>query len=125
MHMCVCAFTCVCVRVCARAFVCVCVLVVLIPAVLCMSAGHKLSATQCVEGMASGLYEELFTTVVSLINRYTHTYSIHIHTHTHTHAHTHTHTQPHSHIHTHTQAHSHIYTHTHTQTVGPNIKGRS
>ncbi|XP_012670727.1 unconventional myosin-XVIIIb isoform X2 [Clupea harengus] len=31
--------------------------------------GHKLSATQCVEGMASGLYEELFTTVVSLINR--------------------------------------------------------
>ncbi|KAL2099861.1 hypothetical protein ACEWY4_004255 [Coilia grayii] len=31
--------------------------------------GHKLSATQCLEGMASGLYEELFATVVSLINR--------------------------------------------------------
>ncbi|XP_041914327.1 unconventional myosin-XVIIIb-like isoform X1 [Alosa sapidissima] len=31
--------------------------------------GHKLTPTQCVEGMASGLYEEVFTTVVSLINR--------------------------------------------------------
>uniref|UniRef100_A0AAY4B364 Myosin motor domain-containing protein n=1 Tax=Denticeps clupeoides TaxID=299321 RepID=A0AAY4B364_9TELE len=31
--------------------------------------GPKLSASQCVEGMASGLYEELFTAVVSLINR--------------------------------------------------------
>lgn len=31
--------------------------------------GPKLSAAQCVEGMAAGLYEELFTTIVSLINR--------------------------------------------------------
>ncbi|MCJ8742359.1 hypothetical protein PDJAM_G00081270 [Pangasius djambal] len=31
--------------------------------------GPKLSAAQCVEGMASGLYEELFTAIVSLINR--------------------------------------------------------
>ncbi|KAF7701100.1 unconventional myosin-XVIIIb-like isoform X2 [Silurus meridionalis] len=31
--------------------------------------GPKLSAAQCVEGMASGLYEELFTIIVSLINR--------------------------------------------------------
>ncbi|XP_036450276.1 unconventional myosin-XVIIIb-like isoform X2 [Colossoma macropomum] len=31
--------------------------------------GPKLSATQCVGGMASGLYEELFTAIVSLINR--------------------------------------------------------
>ncbi|KAM9455976.1 unconventional myosin-XVIIIb [Clarias gariepinus] len=31
--------------------------------------GPKLSAVQCVEGMASGLYEELFTAIVSLINR--------------------------------------------------------
>ncbi|XP_047660634.1 unconventional myosin-XVIIIb isoform X3 [Tachysurus fulvidraco] len=31
--------------------------------------GPKLSAAQCVEGMAAGLYEELFTAVVSLINR--------------------------------------------------------
>uniref|UniRef100_A0A3B4DM81 Myosin motor domain-containing protein n=1 Tax=Pygocentrus nattereri TaxID=42514 RepID=A0A3B4DM81_PYGNA len=31
--------------------------------------GPKLSATQCVDGMASGLYEELFTAIVSLINR--------------------------------------------------------
>ncbi|CAB1318762.1 unnamed protein product, partial [Coregonus sp. 'balchen'] len=29
----------------------------------------RLSATQCVDGMASGLYEELFTAIVSLINR--------------------------------------------------------
>uniref|UniRef100_A0AAY5L4B0 Myosin motor domain-containing protein n=1 Tax=Esox lucius TaxID=8010 RepID=A0AAY5L4B0_ESOLU len=29
----------------------------------------RLTATQCVDGMASGLYEELFTAVVSLINR--------------------------------------------------------
>ncbi|XP_058268245.1 unconventional myosin-XVIIIb-like isoform X2 [Hemibagrus wyckioides] len=31
--------------------------------------GPKLSAAQCVEGMAAGLYEELFTVIVSLINR--------------------------------------------------------
>ncbi|TTK47635.1 Unconventional myosin-XVIIIb [Bagarius yarrelli] len=31
--------------------------------------GPKLSATQCLQGMASGLYEELFTAIVSLINR--------------------------------------------------------
>ncbi|XP_019909130.2 unconventional myosin-XVIIIb isoform X2 [Esox lucius] len=31
--------------------------------------GPRLTATQCVDGMASGLYEELFTAVVSLINR--------------------------------------------------------
>ncbi|KAL1266200.1 hypothetical protein QQF64_001875 [Cirrhinus molitorella] len=34
--------------------------------------GQKLSAAQCVEGMAAGLYEELFTTIVSLINRALH-----------------------------------------------------
>ncbi|ROL54073.1 Unconventional myosin-XVIIIb [Anabarilius grahami] len=34
--------------------------------------GPKLSAAQCVEGMAVGLYEELFTTIVSLINRALH-----------------------------------------------------
>lgn len=31
--------------------------------------GPRLTAAQCVEGMAAGLYEELFTAVVSLINR--------------------------------------------------------
>ncbi|XP_041666015.1 unconventional myosin-XVIIIb-like isoform X2 [Cheilinus undulatus] len=31
--------------------------------------GPRLTAAQCVEGMAAGLYEELFTTIVSLINR--------------------------------------------------------
>ncbi|XP_061656230.1 unconventional myosin-XVIIIb-like isoform X2 [Phyllopteryx taeniolatus] len=31
--------------------------------------GPRLTAAQCVDGMASGLYEELFTTIVSLINR--------------------------------------------------------
>ncbi|XP_059893989.1 unconventional myosin-XVIIIb-like isoform X1 [Gadus macrocephalus] len=31
--------------------------------------GPRLTASQCVDGMASGLYEELFTTIVSLINR--------------------------------------------------------
>ncbi|XP_036832926.1 unconventional myosin-XVIIIb isoform X2 [Oncorhynchus mykiss] len=31
--------------------------------------GPRMSATQCVDGMASGLYEELFTAIVSLINR--------------------------------------------------------
>ncbi|XP_035391296.1 unconventional myosin-XVIIIb-like isoform X2 [Electrophorus electricus] len=31
--------------------------------------GPKLSAAQCVDGMACGLYEELFTAIVSLINR--------------------------------------------------------
>ncbi|XP_016132795.1 unconventional myosin-XVIIIb-like [Sinocyclocheilus grahami] len=34
--------------------------------------GPKLSAAQCVEGMAAGLYEELFTTIVFLINRALH-----------------------------------------------------
>ncbi|XP_051539744.1 unconventional myosin-XVIIIb-like isoform X2 [Myxocyprinus asiaticus] len=34
--------------------------------------GPKLSPVQCVEGMAAGLYEELFTTIVSLINRALH-----------------------------------------------------
>uniref|UniRef100_A0A8C1NJP3 Myosin XVIIIB n=1 Tax=Cyprinus carpio TaxID=7962 RepID=A0A8C1NJP3_CYPCA len=38
---------------------------------VCVS-GPKLSAAQCVEGMAAGLYEELFTTIVSLINRALH-----------------------------------------------------
>ncbi|XP_072736093.1 unconventional myosin-XVIIIb [Ciconia boyciana] len=32
-------------------------------------AGPKMTGVECVEGMASGLYEELFATVVSLINR--------------------------------------------------------
>ncbi|NXO01489.1 MY18B protein, partial [Rhinopomastus cyanomelas] len=32
-------------------------------------AGPKLTGAECVEGMASGLYEELFAAVVSLINR--------------------------------------------------------
>ncbi|KAM9371606.1 unconventional myosin-XVIIIb [Phaethornis superciliosus] len=32
-------------------------------------AGPKLTGLECVEGMASGLYEELFASVVSLINR--------------------------------------------------------
>lgn len=32
--------------------------------------GPKLTGTECVEGMAAGLYEELFAAVVSLINRY-------------------------------------------------------
>ncbi|KAJ7988380.1 hypothetical protein DPEC_G00322950 [Dallia pectoralis] len=31
--------------------------------------GPRLTATHCVDGMASGLYEELFTAIVSLINR--------------------------------------------------------
>ncbi|XP_031143663.1 unconventional myosin-XVIIIb isoform X1 [Sander lucioperca] len=31
--------------------------------------GPRLTAAQCVEGMAAGLYEELFTSIVSLINR--------------------------------------------------------
>ncbi|CAL9682431.1 unnamed protein product [Knipowitschia caucasica] len=31
--------------------------------------GPRLTAAQCLEGMASGLYEELFTALVSLINR--------------------------------------------------------
>ncbi|KAJ8339533.1 hypothetical protein SKAU_G00363190 [Synaphobranchus kaupii] len=31
--------------------------------------GPRLSAAQCVDGMASGLYEELFTAIVSLVNR--------------------------------------------------------
>ncbi|XP_057675064.1 unconventional myosin-XVIIIb-like isoform X1 [Corythoichthys intestinalis] len=31
--------------------------------------GPRLTAAQCVDGMASGLYEELFTAIVSLINR--------------------------------------------------------
>ncbi|XP_030579836.1 unconventional myosin-XVIIIb isoform X1 [Archocentrus centrarchus] len=31
--------------------------------------GPRLTAAQCLDGMAAGLYEELFTTIVSLINR--------------------------------------------------------
>uniref|UniRef100_A0A8D0GSK7 Myosin XVIIIB n=1 Tax=Sphenodon punctatus TaxID=8508 RepID=A0A8D0GSK7_SPHPU len=33
------------------------------------TAGPKMTGVECVEGMASGLYEELFSAVVSLINR--------------------------------------------------------
>ncbi|XP_074119852.1 unconventional myosin-XVIIIa isoform X6 [Sminthopsis crassicaudata] len=33
------------------------------------AAGSKLSALECVEGLASGLYSELFTLLVSLVNR--------------------------------------------------------
>ncbi|EHB08437.1 Myosin-XVIIIb [Heterocephalus glaber] len=33
------------------------------------SSGFKMTGTECVEGMASGLYQELFVAVVSLINR--------------------------------------------------------
>lgn len=32
--------------------------------------GPKMTGVECVEGMASGLYEELFATIVSLVNRY-------------------------------------------------------
>lgn len=32
--------------------------------------GPKMTGVECVEGMASGLYEELFAAIVSLINRY-------------------------------------------------------
>lgn len=35
-----------------------------------VSAGPRLTAAQCVNGMAAGLYEELFTAIVSLINRF-------------------------------------------------------
>lgn len=35
----------------------------------CGVAGPRLTAAQCVEGMAAGLYEELFGVVISLINR--------------------------------------------------------
>jgi myosin-18 len=31
--------------------------------------GLKMTGVECVEGMASGLYQELFVAVVSLINR--------------------------------------------------------
>lgn len=31
--------------------------------------GTKLSALECLEGMASGLYSELFTLLISLVNR--------------------------------------------------------
>lgn len=41
--------------------------------------GPKLSAAQCVDGMASGLYEELFTSIVSLIDRYTHNHMLWVH----------------------------------------------
>lgn len=33
------------------------------------TAGLKMTGVECVEGMASGLYQELFAAVVSLINR--------------------------------------------------------
>lgn len=38
---------------------------------MCVScpAGTKLSALECLEGMASGLYSELFTLLISLVNR--------------------------------------------------------
>ncbi|XP_065595087.1 unconventional myosin-XVIIIb isoform X2 [Cyrtonyx montezumae] len=32
-------------------------------------SGPKMTGVECVEGMASGLYEELFTTLISMINR--------------------------------------------------------
>lgn len=32
-------------------------------------SGLKMTGVECVEGMASGLYQELFVAVVSLINR--------------------------------------------------------
>lgn len=35
-----------------------------------LSAGQKMTGVECVEGMASGLYEELFAALVSMINRY-------------------------------------------------------
>uniref|UniRef100_A0A5F8G8F6 Myosin XVIIIA n=1 Tax=Monodelphis domestica TaxID=13616 RepID=A0A5F8G8F6_MONDO len=35
----------------------------------CLPTGSKLSALECVEGMAAGLYSELFTLLVSLVNR--------------------------------------------------------
>uniref|UniRef100_A0A8C9LAS4 Myosin XVIIIB n=1 Tax=Pavo cristatus TaxID=9049 RepID=A0A8C9LAS4_PAVCR len=34
-----------------------------------LSAGQKMTGVECVEGMASGLYEELFAALVSMINR--------------------------------------------------------
>lgn len=33
-------------------------------------AGPKLTALDCLEGMAAGLYSELFTLLISLLNRY-------------------------------------------------------
>ena len=35
-----------------------------------LPTGPKLSALECLEGMASGLYSELFTLLVSLVNRW-------------------------------------------------------
>lgn len=35
---------------------------------ICLS-GPKVTALECLEAMASGLYSELFTLVISLINR--------------------------------------------------------
>lgn len=32
--------------------------------------GTKLTALECLEGMAAGLYSELFTLLISLLNRY-------------------------------------------------------
>ena len=34
-----------------------------------LPTGPKLSALECLEGMASGLYSELFTLLISLVNR--------------------------------------------------------
>lgn len=34
------------------------------------SSGPKLSGVECLQGMAAGLYEELFAAVVMLINRW-------------------------------------------------------
>lgn len=36
---------------------------------LCVIAGSKATAMECLEAMASGLYSELFTILISLINR--------------------------------------------------------
>lgn len=38
--------------------------------VLFLTPGLKMTGVECVEGMAGGLYQELFAAVVSLINRY-------------------------------------------------------
>lgn len=35
-----------------------------------LPTGPKLSALECLEGMASGLYSELFTLLISLANRW-------------------------------------------------------
>lgn len=42
----------------------------MLPHLWLQTVGPRLTAVQCLEGMAAGLYEELFTAIVSLINRY-------------------------------------------------------